>query len=260
MSSVATHHFTTVQNLRTHYVVMGDGETPVIFLHGWGGSTDSFFKLGLELIEQRPDLKLILVDYPGFGLTDNPYMTGWDTWQYAEWVKALCDELKIDKAHWYVHSFGGRILCRLLNQYPKLGHKLVWTGAAGVKWPLGPRQRASVLLSKIVPKAKSSRLQRLQNFVTTKVFGARDWGNVKPELKATLTKVLAEPDLRDDLKNIKQKSLILWGERDNITPLKSGLEYARKLPHNQLVTFPSGKHGLHHTHPAQIVEAVAKFL
>lgn len=260
MTAIATHHITTVQNLRTHYVVMGNGQTPVVFLHGWGGNTDSFFKLGLALVEARPDLKLIIVDYPGFGLTDAPDSNGWTTHQYADWVKAFCDELKIKKTHFYVHSFGGRILTRLINAHPELGDKLIFTGAAGVKWPLGLRQKISVLLSKIMPKAKSARGQKLQKFIVTKIFGARDWGNVKPTLKTTLKKVLAEDDLREDLTNIKQPSLIMWGEQDTITPLKSGKVYAAKIPNNKFVTFKTGRHGIHHTHRSEIVEALAEFL
>lgn len=260
VKTVATHHFTTVQNLKTHYLVMGDGPTPVVFLHGWGGNTDSFFKLGLDLIEKRPDLKLIIVDYPGFGLTEDPEGEGWDTWRYAAWVKAFCDELNIEKTQFYVHSFGGRILTRLMNKYPELGNKLIFTGAAGIKWPLTLRQRISVGLSKFIPKAKSPRGQRIQNFFITKVFGARDWGNVTPPLKATLTKVLAEDDLREDLTDLQNQTLIMWGEKDTIAPLKSGRVYAENIPNNKFLTFPDGRHGIHHTHRAEIVAELAKFL
>lgn len=256
----ATHHFIQVQTLKTHYLVVGNGLTPVVFLHGWGGNTDSFFKLALKLSAARPDLELILVDYPGFGLTDAPPLDGWDTFQYADWVQAFCDELKIKQASFYVHSFGGRILTRLMNQHPSLGNKLVFTGSAGVKWPLGLRQKISVKLSKIVPKAKHPRLQRLQKLIVTKIFGARDWGNVDPALKTTLTKVLAEADLRDDLTNIKQESLIMWGEQDTITPLKSGKVYADKIPNNKFVSFKDGRHGIHHTHTDEIIDELAKFL
>lgn len=260
MKSFAQHHFITVQNLQTHYVRFGQSENKVIFLHGWGGNTDSFFKLALKLAEKRPDLELILVDYPGFGLTNAPDATGWDTFRYADWVAAFCETLEIKQAHFYVHSFGGRILTRLMNALPELGQKLVFTGAAGIKWPLSLRQKISVSLSKLVPKAKRSRGQRLQQFIVTKIFGARDWGNVPPALKATLTKVLAEADLRDDLTKINQDSLILWGEKDTITPIKSGTVYAEGLPHNKFMAFKNGRHGIHHTHRTEIIDELVRFL
>ena len=260
MKIFATHQFINVQNLKTHFIRFGKSEKKVIFLHGWGGNTDSFFKLALELSEKRPDLELILVDYPGFGLTDKPEVKGWDTHRYAAWVEAFCETLDIKKADFYVHSFGGRILTRLMNSNPTLGRKLIYTGAAGIKWPLSFRQKLSVKLSKIIPKAKHSRGKRIQNFIITQFFGARDWGNVDPALKTTLEKVLAEADFRDVLKNISLPALILWGEKDTITPLKSGKIYAQSLPNNTFISYKTGKHGIHHTHRDSIVQAVVKFL
>ncbi len=260
MTTFAQHHFVNVNHVKTHYVTMGEGKNTLLFLHGWGGNTDSFFKLGLELTTARPDLKLIIVDYPGFGLTQAPGPSGWTTHQYATWVKAFCDTIELKKTNFYVHSFGGRILCRLMNTHPALGDKLIFTGAAGVKWPYSLRQKISMALSKLVPKAKSTRGQKLQKLVVTKIFGARDWGNVDPALKTTLTKVLAEDDLREELATINQPSLIMWGEQDAITPLKSGKVYAEKIPNNKFVTFKNGRHGIHHTHRAEIVQAVAEFL
>lgn len=260
MNSFAQHHFIEVQKLKTHFIRFGDSENKVIFLHGWGGSTDSFFKLATTLAKKRPDLEILLVDYPGFGLTDMPDNKGWDTFRYAEWVHTFCDELNIKHASFYVHSFGGRILTRLINKNPELGNKLVFTCTAGVKWPLGLRQKISVGLSKIMPKAKSAKGQKIQKLIVTKIFGARDWGNVDPHLKSTLTKVLAEQDLRDDLKNVNQESLIIWGEQDNITPLKSGKVYAARLPNNKFITFKNGRHGVHHTHTDKIIDELIKFL
>jgi pimeloyl-ACP methyl ester carboxylesterase len=115
-------------------------------------------------------------------------------------------------------------------------------------------------LSKIMPKAKSAKGQKIQKLIVTKIFGARDWGNVDPHLKSTLTKVLAEQDLRDDLKNVNQESLIIWGEQDNITPLKSGKVYAARLPNNKFSTFKNGRHGVHHTHTDKIIDELIKFL
>lgn len=260
MKTIATHHQTVINKIQTHYVTIGDGSETVIFLHGWGGSTNSFFALGLELIKKRPDLKLILLDYPGFGLTGNPDTSGWTTHQYADWVKAFCDEMKITKANFYVHSFGGRILTRLLTKNPSLGKKLIFTGAAGIKWPMTFREKCSFFISKRSTLAKKTMPKRAQKFIITKVLGARDWGAVAPDLKSTLSKVVNEEDLREDLKKIKQSSLIFWGAKDTITPLKSGKVYAESLPDNQFVVFEKGRHGIHYTHQAEIIDQSAAFL
>ena len=111
-----------------------------------------------------------------------------------------------------------------------------------------------------MPKFKKGILGKVQKIVVTKIFGARDWGNVDPQLKSTLKLVLAEADVREKLKDIPNTSLVLWGEKDTITPLKSGEIYAKMLPNAALKTFKNGRHGIHHTHRPQIVEALNKFL
>ena len=260
MSQIATHESIEVQGLKTHFVRIGTGTKPVLFLHGWGGSTDSFFRLGQSLIQKRPDLQLILVDYPGFGLTECAENQAWDTYHYAEWVYDFMTTLNLQKADFYVHSFGARILIRLQEKHPNVINKMVLTGAAGIKWPLTPRQKISMWLSKVMPKFERGFLAKIQKLVVVKVFGARDWGNVNPKLKTTLKAVLEEADFRDQLSAIKSQTLIIWGAKDGITPLKSGNVYAKELPNSQIKILPEGRHGIHHTHPDQIIRALVEFL
>jgi len=260
MTTIAKHHQIETQGLKTHFVTIGDGKKPLVFLHGWGGSTQSFFTLAHKLVQTHTDYQCIIVDYPGFGLTEFPKNQSWDTYQYAEWVYDFMTTINIPKADFYVHSFGGRILVRLFEKHPQVIEKMIFTGAAGVKWPLSVRQKISVFLSKIMPKFKHGLLGKLQKIVVTKIFGARDWGNVDPNLKGTLKNVLAEPDLREKLLEIKNSSLVIWGAKDSITPLKSGNVYARNLENSVLKVFPNGKHGIHHTHQKEILEALNEFL
>lgn len=259
LESVAQHYFTTVQGIKTHYICLGQAPQKVVFLHGWGGSTQSFWPMALELRAARPDLEIILVDYPGFGDTQDPPAAGFNSRDYAAWVKDFCDAINLKQAHFYTHSNGGRMLIPLMSQYPELGQKLVFSASAGVKWPDTPKQKFSKWASLHFAQAKQKLPARLQKFIVTKLLGARDWGNVPPELKTTLTKILAEPDCREQLSSIEHECLVLWGERDQITPLKSGQVFAAKLPHNQFHTFKTGRHGIHHTHRSEIVELLAGF-
>ena len=257
--SVAQHFFTSVQGLNTHYIRLGEAEQKVVFLHGWGGSTQSFWPMALELRAARPDLEIILVDYPGFGDSQDPPESGFSSHNYAAWVKEFCDVLGIKKTHFYTHSNGGRMLVYLLQDHPQLAQKIVFSASAGVKWPYTSRQKFSKWASLCFAKAKQKLPARAQKFIVTKILGARDWGNVRPELKTTLTKILAEPDFRALLPNVKQECLVLWGERDQITPFKSGQVFAAQLPHNQFHTFKTGRHGIHHTHRSEIVKLLTEF-
>ncbi len=251
--------FTEIKGIKYHYLRYGTGTKKMVFCHGWGGSTESFEKLAPKIVKKN-NLEVILLDMPGFGKSKFPTTEGWDTWDYAEWLTEILKELKIKKCFFYGHSFGCRIIVRLLSKHPEIAQKVILTGAAGIKWPPTTREKISLFLSKKFRLAKAIVPQYIQKFIITRIFGARDWGAVVPELKTTLEKVLAEKDFRNDLPELKMPFLLIWGKNDQITPLKSGKVYEEKLPNAKLVILGEGRHGVHRTHEGEIVELVTKFL
>jgi len=251
--------FIGINGVKTHVLRIGRGEQKIIFLHGWGGESKNFINLASRL-SKKNKVEAILLDLPGFGESDNPPSSGWSTNDYEAWLEKVLDKLKIKKAFFYGHSFGCRIIIRLLLKTPHLADKVILTGAAGIKWPLSLRQKISVFLSKKLSLAKKIIPHKIQKIVMCHIFGARDWGLVSPELKYTLRKTLAEEDFRNKLPKIKTPVFLIWGKNDSYTPLKSGRVFAEKLPNSRLKIFSDGKHGLHYTHEKKIVKLVSEFL
>ena len=268
----------TVQGISSHIIRIGKGDQTLILLHGWNSDRawrplESFKKIA-KGIAQKNKLEVIVVDLPGFGDSEPPPEEGWHTWDYAQWLAALLQELKIKKCSFYGHSFGCRVIIRyLLNQAPKSSlpqgtknmarvtvDKVILTGAAGIKWPLTFREKISIFLSQKLTFAKSFVPQVIQKYIITKVLGARDWGAAPQELKSTLSKVLAEKDFRQELKKIRTQILLVWGKGDSVTPLKSGEVYRQQLPNATLEILEEAKHGMHKTHPKEVVQLVTDFL
>ena len=242
----------------THYVVMGKPSSEkIIFLHGWGGSTESFFMLATQMRTQNPNLEIILVDYPGFGLSGFPPATGFNSHDYAEWLYDFMTLLNIPKANFYAHSNGGRILVDLIENHPHAVQKCIFSCTAGVKVPEGFKQKIAAKLkfiNKFLP-------ERIRKFILVKILGARDWAEVKDGNKATLTKILAEPDITPKLQKIEHQSLILWGKKDTMTPFSPcGETYIKSLKNSTSIIFENGRHGIHYTHKNQIIKAVIDFL
>lgn len=248
-----------VGGLNTHLLRIGQSKQKIIFLHGWEGESKNFINLASHLAK-KSKIEALLIDLPGFGSSDSPPSSGWSTSDYEEWLEKLLHKLKITKASFYGHSFGCRIIIRLLLKSPSLADKVILSGAAGIKWPLSLRQKASVFLSKKLSLTKKLVPQRIQKVVMCRIFGARDWGLVSPELKSTLRKTLAEEDFRNELPKIKTPIFLLWGKNDSYTPLKSGRVFAEKLPNARLKIFSDGRHGLHYTHEKKIVKIVSEFI
>jgi len=251
-----------IDGRKVHFQRLGSGDKKLIILHGWATQStpsDSYHSLA-PTIAEKTGYEVILPDLPGFGDSDPPPPEGWTTYDYADWLGKFLEKLNINKAVLYGHSFGCRVTVRFLARNPHLVEKAILTGAAGIKWPPSLRQKISLFLSKKFTKAKRLLPQKIQKFIITKIFGARDWGAVPMHLKETLKKTLAEADVREELKNIQTRILIIWGERDKITPLKSGEAYATTLPNAEIKIISDAKHGLHSTHPNEIISFVTKFL
>ncbi len=245
--------FIDIFGVKTHFVSHGKGERVLVFLHGWGGSVESFEKLSENL-----DYKIIIPDMPGFGLSGMPDSKGWDTHDYEAWLEAFLKKLNIQKACFYGHSFGCRVLVRLLLKRPELAEKVILTGAAGIKWPLSFRQRVAKFIS--VLKIKKIIPEKIQLFIKRKIFKAHDWADAHPEIKPTLQKVVEEPDFREELVKIRTQILLIWGARDTLTPIKSAHVYEENLQNVTLAILPEGRHGIHHTHTEEIAGLVDRFL
>ncbi len=83
-----------VDNLKINYKIIGDGNIPIILLHGWGVDSDKYSVLAEYLSEVKSEklkvksYRIYLLDLPGFGKSDNP-PEPWGVDEYAEFVKKL---------------------------------------------------------------------------------------------------------------------------------------------------------------------------
>ena len=256
----------------------------IVILHGWDPTkrvSKGFLPLA-EILAKKLRAEIIIPDLPGFGKSplpqrkyiesnygefcENPrkageiMQKGWSVWDYSDWLEEFLDKLNLENPILYGHSFGCRIISRFLIRNQNFAGKIILTSAAGIRLPLSLRQRFSQILAKTFPLAKKIIPRKIQKFVVKKLFGARDWGNCPAEMKETFQKVIAEPCIRENLKEIKNEVLLIWGKQDTITPLEAGRIFRQKLKNSSLKVLSTGRHGIHHTHTEKIAEIVMEFL
>ncbi len=70
---------------------------------------------------------------------------------------------------------------------------------------------------------------------------------------------MAEADLRDVLPGITVPTLLLWGEHDARSPLTIAREFARAIPHEELVVIAGAGHMSHLKRPGEFNAAVRDF-
>lgn len=248
-----------VKEIKTHCVTYGSGEKTIVFLHGWGGSTESFSRLAPSVAKQH-NCKCLVLDLPGFGKSDMPPTKGWFIANYEQWLCDFLENQNIKNPIFYGHSFGCRIIVDYLLKHPEHKEKVILTGAAGITWPPTLREKTSKFLSKKLAFTKKFIPEKIYKLILRKVLKAHDWADVSENLKATFQNTIQEPDFRDQLSRIQNKVLLLWGRNDSYTPIKSGLVFEQNLPHGTLTIFENGRHGIHYTHKEEILKALKKFL
>jgi pimeloyl-ACP methyl ester carboxylesterase len=83
--------------------------------------------------------------------------------------------------------------------------------------------------------------------------------DVRHESVRVALRAMAEADLRDVLPGIAVPTLLVWGERDARSPLSVAHEFARAIPHAELVVIPGAGHMSNLERPAEFNAAVRAF-
>ncbi|MDR1409047.1 MAG: alpha/beta hydrolase [Oscillospiraceae bacterium] len=232
----------TISGRKVAYTEQGVG-TPVFLLHGWGASGILFTRTA-ETIAKK--YRAICPDFPGFGGSPEP-PEAWDVSAYADLTHKFIASFGCDKVILLGHSFGGRVILKLLNMpdLPFTAEKVILTGSAGIRHE--PSEKAkrrtkifkagkAILSTPPLPKLFPKALPALQ-----KRFGSADYAAASPLMRQVLVKTVNE-DLRGCMLGLKAPTLLIWGKNDPVTPLADGQEMERLIPGAGLAVLPNAGH------------------
>ena len=212
------------------FIVCNNGETNIIFLHGWGADYKSFYFLKDVLQNQ----KLHFASLDGFGGTKPP--TDPTIKGYANRLHSYITKNNLKNVILVGHSFGGRIAIEYASTHSIL--KLVLVDSAGLK----PRVSIKKLyktckykLYKWLVKNKILNAKHLNNF------GSADYRSANIQMKEVLKSCL-KYNQKNQLKKIKSKTLIIWGDKDTDTPLYMANTLHRGIKNSKLVVLKNCRH------------------
>jgi pimeloyl-ACP methyl ester carboxylesterase len=214
---------------------------PVLLLHGWGASGALFAPTMAGLAHA---FTLIAPDFPGFGATPPP-PAAWSVGDYTAWLIALLDSLGIDRAHVVGHSFGGRVAIKLASRWPERVDRLVLTDSAGIRPPRTLKYHAQVRTFKALRWLSQASIVpaplRRWAGARTAHNGSSDYQQATGTLRGSFVRVVNE-DLRAALPHIQAPTLLIWGARDEDTPLADAKLMERLIPDAGLVVFEGAGH------------------
>ena len=137
----AQSHFISVGANRIHYVTLGKGSRTFVFVHGWSCNL-GFWREQVPLLADQA--RLILIDLPGHGQSDKP-QTACSMDFFAEAVRAVLSDAKVDRAVFIGHSMGAAVLCRVHHHAPKKVTALVSVDGLLCRLPNPPAETRALL-------------------------------------------------------------------------------------------------------------------
>lgn len=230
-----------IDGLKFTYSDVGNPEgVPIILMHGWGCNHTTL--QSIENLVATPTTRVINVDFPGFGESDEPADV-WGAYEYADFIEKFLDKLEIENPVLLGHSFGGRV--GIIISSRRKVRKLILTDAAGVKPRHSLKWYVKVYSYKLAKKlypliyGKDGAQKRIEE--ARKKRGSSDYNNASPKMRAILSKTVNE-DLKRHMPSIKAPTLLIWGENDTATPLSDAKTMERLIPDAGLVSFPGCGH------------------
>jgi pimeloyl-ACP methyl ester carboxylesterase len=233
------------------------GDLPIVVLHGWGAHIEAVAPI-LAGLDGAPDL--IALDLPGFGESEPP-PEAWDADDYARFVLAFLDELEVPRAHLVGHSHGGRVSIAIAAERPERVERLLLVDSAGLRPKRGWEYRRRVAVAKlgrVAAKLGGPPGRRLQERLRARV-ASRDYLEASEAMRGTFRAVIAA-DLSDRLPRITAPTLLVWGDRDDDTPLWMANRMEELIPDAGLVVLEGAGHYSYADSPGQFGAVARRFL
>jgi pimeloyl-ACP methyl ester carboxylesterase len=252
-------------------------EEPVVLVHGLGGQWQNW----LENIPRLAlDRRVVAMDLPGFGLTPEPSDGEKMTIpRYGEYVNELCDKLGLGQIELVGNSMGGYIAAEVAIQFPERVERLALVSAAGIS--SAETLEAPILtfgrVATAIATNTASRFRQLAARPVTRhcslALVARHPRLLKPDLvyegfmkgagKPGFDEALRaslDYDFRERLPEVKVPTLIVWGEKDSIIPVRDADEFERLIEDSRKVVMRDTGHIPMAERPDAFNRVVTEFL
>ena len=235
---------------------------PVLFFNGIGANLETIEPLG-ELMRHRGDV--ITFDMPGIGGSPNPRIP-YRPSKAAKWAKRILEHLGVDEVDVMGVSWGGGMAQQFARDFPGCAKALVLLStSAGMLMVPG---NFSALSRMVQPKRYTDPDYMMKNFET--LYGdkvdASSQGHksrvTPPTRKGYAYQLMAMAGWTSMhyLPFLKQPTLIMSGDKDNIVPLINARILRSVIPRADLRVVKGGGHLFMVSRAAEVVPVITRFL
>jgi pimeloyl-ACP methyl ester carboxylesterase len=259
----STHqHWVTGAGRAVNVCEIGPADGPVVlWVHGLSGCWQNWLE-NLPVLAEA-GYRCLALDLPGFGASPLPRepitISG-----YGAIVDEIMERLGVQSACLVGNSMGGFVAAEVAIRFPARVERLVLISAAGLSIEELRNERGMALLRRLdfaltaytgwfASKSELvSRRERLRRAAFAIV--ARHPGRLPPALVSENLRGSGKPGfvpavealttypIRDRLPEIACPTLIVWGAKDRLVPVRDAQEFERLIPDSRKVIYPDTGH------------------
>jgi non-heme chloroperoxidase len=264
---------TAKDGTRLYYKDWGSGR-PVVLIHGWPLSGDTFDDVSVALAERG--FRAIVPDRRGFGRSDQP----WDGYDYdtlADDVAAVILEAGVNEPVALAgFSMGGGEVARFITRHgaAQVSHTILIGSVVPflLKTEDNPSGAPREVFDGMIEGIRNDRADFFRNFfknffgegkVSQAVLDDAWRQAMMAGLRPTLAciRAFSETDFRPDLENFTMPTLVIHGVGDETVPIALSAHAAAKtVPGARLVEYANGAHGIFASHKQQLIGDLLGFL
>jgi pimeloyl-ACP methyl ester carboxylesterase len=258
------------------YVDYGDGD-PLLVIHGLGGNWTAWLE---NIPALARDHRVIAVDLPGFG-GSAPAGEGISIPGYSRALTRLIEALEIERATVIGNSLGGWVAADLTLRLRERICALVLVDAAGIVPTSWERRKAlsmmegAAVMAPYAPRFRSAVASRRRLRAWALRYTVARPADLAADLVYMALPPAPDPGFRpalvaskrswsdawcDMLTEIECPTLIVWGERDSLLPVRHGREYARRIVGSRLHVISEAGHLPMIERPQEFNHVVLEFL
>lgn len=201
----------------------------MLFLHGYLSCKESFY---YQIDYFSNYYEVIAPDFIGFGKS-SPLSKAYSVDDYARWLAKFLSREQIKTPDIVCHSFGARVIIKAVANGYVSANAIVITGGAGIVKKRSARYKVKVGLyrsiKKFMPKFAEKR------------FGSKEYRSLSPLMKESYKQIVNE-DLSDCARKIKNRTLLIYGNQDDVTPFYEEGEAFNGLIKNSRLCVMQGGH------------------
>ena len=272
--------FIDISGTNVHYRDEGiyNDSIPIILIHGTGSSLHAYDIWSKNLKKTK---RVIRMDLPAFGLT-GPFLNKEDysISNYTTFLKEFLDSLNIKQCILVGNSLGGEIAWRFALKEPVMAKKLILIDPGGypvisksvpIAFKLAKIPILNKFLTYITPRFlvrssienvyfdKSKVSDSLVNryFDLTLRKGNREAIVDRLKVSTSLTNV---KNTYENIKKIKQTTLIIWGNNDQLIPVENAYKFKNDIANSKLIVMQKTGHVPMEEKPLESLKHVTDFL